>query len=319
MSGPLLVEVTRAGLVESLHEVDAVVVDTSGRIVEAWGDASRPVMPRSAIKPIQALPLLSTGAADAFHLTDVELALACASHGGEPAHVDAVAGWLARLGLDAADLACGAQVPMNASAAAAVAAAGTDATAAYNNCSGKHAGFLTILRHLGLPLDGYVDPTHPLQADHITPSIERTCGVDLAAAHPGVDGCGIPVWSMPLDRLARGWATIGGEPEGSPAQRLLSAMRNEPFLVAGSSRACTRLIRTATGGTVVKTGAEGVFCAVLPADGYGLALKVRDGAGRAAEAAVEWILARCGRLPDPVPSPLVNHAGLQVGEVRVAG
>ena len=124
MSGPLLVEVTRGGRVESLHEVDVVLVDTSGRIVEAWGDATRPVMPRSAIKPIQALPLVSTGAADAFGLTDVELALACGSHGGEPGHVDAVAGWLARLGVDSSALACGAQVPSSAPAAAVLAAAG---------------------------------------------------------------------------------------------------------------------------------------------------------------------------------------------------
>ena len=319
MSGPLLVEVIRGGRVESLHEVDAVLLDASGRIVEAWGDATRPVMPRSAIKPIQALPLVSTGAADAFLLTDVELALACASHGGEPAHVDAVAAWLARLDLDASALACGVQVPSSVPAAAVLAAAGGEATAVHNNCSGKHMGFLTVLRHLGLPLDGYLDPGHRLQADHVTPSIERTCGVDLTAAHPGVDGCGIPVWSMPLDRLASGWAAIGAEPAGSPAHRLLSAMRSEPFLVAGSARACTRLIGAATGGTVVKTGAEGVFCAVLPADGIGLALKVRDGAARAAEVAVEWILARWGRLPDPAPSLLVNHSGVHVGEVRVAG
>jgi len=319
MSGPLLVEVTRGGWTESLHEVDVVLVDTSGRIVEAWGDATRPVMPRSAIKPIQALPLVSTGAADAFGLTDVELALACASHGGEPRHVDAVAGWLARLGVDSSALACGAQVPSFAPAAAVLAAAGGEATAVHNNCSGKHTGFLTVLCHLGLPLDGYLDPGHRLQADHVTPWIERTCGVDLAAAQPGVDGCGIPAWSMPLDRLASGWATIGAEPVDSSAHRLLSAMRSEPFLVAGSARACTRLIGAATGATVVKAGAEGVFCAVVPADGIGLALKVRDGAARAAEVAVEWILARCGRLPDPVLSRLVNHSGVHVGEVRVAG
>ncbi len=319
MSGPLLVEVTRGGRVESLHEVDAALVDTSGRILEEWGDAARPVMPRSAIKPIQALPLVSTGAAGAFGLSDVELALACASHGGEPAHVDAITGWLARLDLDFSALACGVQVPSSAPAAAGLAAVGGEATAVHNNCSGKHTGFLTVMRHLGLELDGYLDPGHRLQADHVTPSIERTCGVDLEAAHPGVDGCGIPVWSMPLDRLASGWATLGAEPDGSPAHRLLSAMRSEPFLVAGSGRACTRLIGAATGGTVVKTGAEGVFCAVVPAAGLGVALKVRDGAGRAAEVAVEWILARCGHLPDTTPSQLVNHSGVCVGEVWVVG
>ena len=276
-------------------------------------------MPRSAIKPIQALPLVSTGAADAFGLTDVELALACSSHDGERGHVDGVSAWLARLGLDSDALECGAQVPLSESAATALASGGGDPTAIHNNCSGKHVGFLTILRHLGLPLDGYLEPGHPLQADHVTPSIERTCGVDLTTVQPGVDGCGIPAWAMPLDRLAAGWAALGSEPDGSSAHRLLSAMRSEPFHVAGSVRTCTRLIATATGGTVGKTGAEGVFCAVLPADGLGLALKVRDGARRAAEVAIEWLLARYGRLGDPAPVRLVNLAGVVVGEVRVAG
>ena len=276
-------------------------------------------MPRSAIKPIQALPLVSTGAADAFGLTDIELALACSSHDGERGHVDGVSAWLARLGLDSDALECGAQVPLSESAATALASGGGDPTAIHNNCSGKHVGFLTILRHLGLPLDGYLEPGHPLQADHVTPSIERTCGVDLTTVQPGVDGCGIPAWAMPLDRLAAGWAALGSEPDGSSAHRLLSAMRSEPFHVAGSVRTCTRLIATATGDTVVKTGAEGVFCAVLPADGLGLALKVRDGARRAAEVAIEWLLARYGRLGDPAPVRLVNLAGVVVGEVRVAG
>ena len=276
-------------------------------------------MPRSAIKPIQALPLVSTGAADAFGLTDVDLALACSSHDGERGHVDGVSAWLARLGLDSDALECGAQVPLSESAAAALASGGGDPTAIHNNCSGKHVGFLTILRHLGLPLDGYLEPGHPLQADHVTPSIERTCGVDLTTVQPGVDGCGIPAWAMPLDRLAAGWAALGSEPDGSSAHRLLSAMRSEPFHVAGSVRTCTRIIATATGGTVVKTGAEGVFCAVLPADGLGLALKVRDGARRAAEVAIEWLLARYGRLGDLAPVRLVNLAGVVVGEVRVAG
>ena len=276
-------------------------------------------MPRSAIKPIQALPLVSTGAADAFGLPDVELALACSSHDGERGHVDGVSAWLARLGLDSDALECGAQVPLSESAATALASGGGDPTAIHNNCSGKHVGFLTILRHLGLPLDGYLEPGHPLQADHVTPSIERTCGVDLTTVLPGGDGCGIPAWAMPLDRLAAGWAALGSEPDGSSAHRLLSAMRSEPFHVAGSVRTCTRIIATATGGTVVKTGAEGVFCAVLPADGLGLALKVRDGARRAAEVAIEWLLARYGRLGDLAPVRLVNLAGVVVGEVRVAG
>ena len=227
-------------------------------------------MPRSAIKPIQALPLVSTGAADAFGLTDVELALACSSHAGERGHVDGVSAWLARLGLDSDALECGAQVPLSESAAAALASGGGAPTAIHNNCSGKHVGFLTILRHLGLPLDGYLEPGHPLQADHVTPSIERTCGVDLTTVQPGVDGCGIPAWAMPLDRLAAGWAALGSEPDGSSAHRLLSAMRSAPFHVAGSVRTCPRIIATATGGTVVKTGPRASSVPCSPPTAWGL-------------------------------------------------
>ncbi len=314
---PLDVCVTRGDRVESRHEVDAVVVDASGAVVRCWGDPGRPVLPRSAAKPLQALPLVATGAADAFGLGDVDLALACASHDGEPAHVAAVEAWLDRIGLDVGALACGTHAPLHEASAASMVAEGLEPTAAHNNCSGKHAGFLTVCRHLGLPVEGYLAPDHPLQADHVTPALAGACGIDLGGQVPSIDGCGIPVWAVPLDRLAAGWVGLGtAEPTGAAA-RLLAAMRAEPFHVAGSERACTRLIASCTGGTVVKTGAEGVFCAVVPDDGLAVALKVRDGARRAAEAAVEWVLADLGRYPGEVGEVLVNRAGTPVGEVRV--
>ncbi|MEC9000769.1 MAG: asparaginase [Actinomycetota bacterium] len=321
-SAPLLVEVTRGNRVESRHEVDVVVVDASGAVVRSWGDPTCPVLPRSAVKPLQALPLVATGAADAFGLGDVELALACASHDGEPAHVAAVESWLDRIGLAVDHLACGAHPPLHQRSAADLAVSGVDPTDAHNNCSGKHAGFLTVCQHLGLPVEGYLRPDHPLQAAHVTPALAEACRFDLSGQAPGVDGCGIPVWSLPLDRLAAGWVGLGVNASrnvGGVAARLLAAMRSERFHVAGSTRACTRLIGACTGGTVVKTGAEGVFCAVVSDDGLGLALKVRDGAGRAADAAVEWLLASLGRYDGPIGRILVNRAGIQVGEVRVAG
>jgi len=317
VNSALVVEVTRGDRIESRHEVDAVVVDPLGCLVGSWGEPHRAVLPRSALKPIQALPLVDTGAADAFGLTDAELALACASHQGELRHEEAVTAWLSRLPGGTSSLACGTHPPLSEEAAQTLAASGHPPTAIHNNCSGKHAGFLTVVAHLGLKVDGYLDPGHPLHVDHVTPAIERTCGVDLADGRPGVDGCGIPVWSIALDRLANGWATLGESTAGSSAHRLLSAMRAEPFLVAGTGRACTRLIGTATGGTVAKAGAEGVFCAVVPDEHLGLALKVRDGGARAAEAAATWLLARLGHL-DAAPSEvLLNRAGRPVGEVRV--
>ena len=226
--------------------------------------------------------------------------------------------WLSRLPGGTNSLACGAHPPLSEEAGQALAASGRPPTAVHNNCSGKHAGFLTVIAHLGFEVDGYLDPEHPLHVDHVTPAIERTCGVDLAAGRPGIDGCGIPVWSVALDRLANGWANLGESTAGSSAHRLLSAMRAEPFMVAGTGRACTRLIGTATGGTVAKAGAEGVFCAVVPDEHIGLALKARDGGARAAEAAATWLLAHLGHLDAEPSQMLVNRAGRPVGEVRVA-
>ena len=318
MSSPLIVEVTRGDRIESRHEVDAVVVDSLGRLVGSWGEPHRAVLPRSALKPIQALPLVDTGASDAFGLTDTELALACASHQGELRHEEAVTAWLSRLPGGTNSLACVSHPPLSEEAGQALAASGRPPTAVHNNCSGKHAGFLTVIAHLGFEVDGYLDPEHPLHVDHVTPAIERTCGVDLGAGRPAIDGCGIPVWSVALDRLANGWATLGESTAGSSAHRLLSAMRAEPFMVAGTGRACTRLIGTATGGTVAKAGAEGVFCAVVPDEHIGLALKARDGGARAAEAAATWLLAHLGHLDAEPSQMLVNRAGRPVGEVRVA-
>ncbi len=315
--GPLLVEVTRGGQVESLHTVDAVVVSARGVVVESWGEPVRPVLPRSSAKPIQAVPLVASGAAEALGLTDVELALACASHSGEAAHASAVEAWLCSIGASAGDLACGTHAPLHQPAAEALVASGREPTAVHNNCSGKHAGFLSICRHEGLAFEGYIRPDHQLQGEHVTPALEEWCGLDLAGQEPGSDGCGIPVWAVPLDRLACGWARLGEGGPGSPEHRLLEAMRSEPFLVAGTGRSCTRLITGSTGGTVVKTGAEGVYCGVVPEDGLGIAVKARDGAHRASTAAVSWILGRLGRLPGDVSEPVVNHAGTVVGSVRV--
>lgn len=317
-SRPLIVEVTRAEGVESLHEVDVAIVDVSGAIVGSWGEFGRPVLPRSAVKPLQALPLVASGAADAFGLGNVELALACASHGGEALHVSAVEQWLCRIDLTADALTCGVQRPLHDTSMTALVAGGLEPTAAHNNCSGKHTGFLTVCRHLDLPVGGYQAPDHPLQADLVSPALANTCGVDLADQLPAIDGCGIPVWSLPLDRLAVGWARLGAATSEEPAGRLLGAMRSEPFHVAGSERACTRLIDSCDGGVVVKTGAEGVFCAALPEDGIGLALKVRDGARRAAVTAVEWLLKSLGQYDGEVGQVLENQAGTPVGEIRVA-
>ena len=312
MGRPLIVDVLRGDSVESRHEVDVVAVDAGGRVLWSRGDATRDVLARSALKPVQAVPVVSSAAADAME--DERLAIACASHGGEPRHVTVVDAWLAHVGLTVADLECGAHAPTHRPSAEALIAAGRRPTALHNTCSGKHIGFLSVCRNLDLPTAGYTVPSHPLQALHLTPAIEECCGVSLAGATPAVDGCGIPVWSMPLDRLAAGWATLG---TSAPGRRVLDAMIAEPFMVAGTDRLCTTMIRSGAGRLVVKTGAEGVYCGVATDSGAAVALKVRDGATRAAEMAIEWAMAELGVWAPPSPVVLRNWTGTEVGAIRV--
>jgi L-asparaginase II len=315
VSDSLVVEVRRGPHVESRHLVDAVVVDADGSVAESWGDASRMVLPRSALKPVQSSPIVASGAADAAGLTRGQLALACASHGGEPFHVSEVTDWLARLGLDADALECGAQAPTHPASATALVRAGEAFDGRHNTCSGKHCGFLAVCSHLGLSTQGYAAPDHPLQRDHVTPAVEQWCGVSLAAQIPGVDGCGIPAFAVPLDRLARGWAALAADPTG---RRMFDAMVSEPEMVAGTGRVCTRLIQDGAGRVVAKTGAEGVYCAIDRSTGVAVALKAHDGATRASEVAIEWVLVRLAALPPAEPRLLHNRAGTVVGAVRVA-
>jgi len=295
----LIIDVTRGPVVESRHEVDAVVVDANGAR-QVWGDGDRGVLARSSLKPIQAVPLIETGAAEAFGLTTTQLALSCASHNGEPGHVDAVGAWLHQLGLGAEDLECGVQ---------------TDTPdARHNNCSGKHCGFLTICRHLGIDHRGYIGPAHPLQRDVITPIVEELCGISTADQTPAIDGCGIPVWDIPLSGLATGWLALTGRDSG---RRLLAAMAAEPWYVAGTGRVCTKVMEAGAGRVTVKTGAEGVFAGVAPGEGIAWAIKARDGGRRASEAALLWLVDELGLGIDVPLEPLTNWAGTEVGELRV--
>lgn len=313
VSTPLVVEARRGAYPESRHEVDVVVMGPDLKMLESHGDPHRPVLPRSASKPIQTLPLVESGAAEAFGLGDPELAIACASHGGEPDHVATVDGMLRRIGLGVDALECGAHPPTHEPSAHALVAEGRPHDARHNTCSGKHCGFLCVCRHLDLDPAGYIRPDHPLQRHHVTPALEQLCGLTLGNRTPAVDGCGIPLWEIPLDRLAVGWVSLRDRPAGP---RLLAAMTAEPHVVAGTDRLDTRLMTEAGGRAAVKTGAEGVHCAVTD-EGVAVAVKARDGATRAAEVAVTWILERLGVVGPQPPVVLRNWAGTEVGVVQV--
>jgi L-asparaginase II len=327
---PLLVEATRGAIVESRHVGSIAVLDARGGVVHAWGDIDAPVYPRSAIKPLQAIPLVETGAADAFAVSDKELALACASHGGEPDHTEPVASWLARVGLGEKDLECGTQVSSHEPSAHAVLRAGHDFTQLHNNCSGKHSGFLTTACHHREPTQGYIGPDHPSQRRWIQVMAEMA-GLDLTRAPSGTDGCGIPVLGVSLSGLARAFARLA-DPTGLAAdraaaiQRIRRAVAANPLMVAGHGRFCSEVMAVLRERALVKTGAEGVFCAALPMLGLGLALKIADGAGRAAEVACAAVLVKLGvideaaraLLADRLIVPIRNRAGRHVGDIRPA-
>ena len=310
MSNPVLVEVFRGETVESRHRGAIAIVDGDGKPVFSLGDIERPTFPRSAIKAIQALPLVESGAADAYGLTDADLALACASHSGELAHVERAAAMLAKAGLDETDLECGAHWPFEQANLIAMARSGNAPTALHNNCSGKHAGFLCTCRHLGVETRGYVALGSPAQ-NMVRDAMEEVTGAIHAIDHCGTDGCSIPTYAIPLRSLAHGFARMAtghdlGPERTTAAKRLLEACMAEPFFVAGSHRACTALMQAAPGRIFVKTGAEGVFVGAIPELGLGIALKCDDGGTRASEAMIAAVLSRLFR-HDPTISAKLDH------------
>ena len=324
---PVLVEVTRGDRVESTHRGAIAVADAQGKLVAHWGDVDAAIFPRSAFKALQALPLVESGAADAFGVGDEELALACASHSGEAMHVERIEAWLHRIDCAEGDLACGPHLPINDSAAHAMLRAGDRPCRVHNNCSGKHTGFLSLARHLRIAVDKYERPDHPVQV-LVREAIASLCDVEPSQMPIAIDGCAAPNYAIPLSRLACAMARLGDTSTLSPARavaarRLVGAWKAHPLLVSGTGRACADLIAGSSGRTVVKTGAEGVFTAVLPDHGLGIALKIDDGAGRAAETAIAKALALFGAAREDSPAiarhlkpQMCNWRGDLVGERR---
>jgi len=325
---PVLVEVLRGAHVESAHRGSVAVFDGDGKPVWELGDTARPVFPRSAVKAIQALPFVESGAADAYGFGQRELAFACASHSGEAAHAELASAMLEKAGLDGGALECGAHWPMSQAATVALARSGASPSALHNNCSGKHSGFLCTCRHAGFDHHGYVKAGHALQ-EIVRGTLEEVTGAAHGEDNRGTDGCSIPTYAVPLRDLARAFARMAtgqglGPRRARAAKRLLSACMAEPFLVSGTDRADKALMSAAPGRVFVKTGAEGVYCAALPELGLGIALKCDDGAGRAAEAMIAAVLAKLpageealvaelARLANPV---LKNWNGVEVAGLR---
>jgi L-asparaginase II len=330
MDNPFLVDVTRGNLVESRHRGSVSIIDADGGTVLSLGDVERHVFPRSAVKAIQALPLVESGIADKYGLTDQEIALACSSHSGEPEHVEVATSILAKAGRDRSCLECGVHWPMGEAATRLLAAQGEQPSALHNNCSGKHAGFVCLACGLDEDPKGYIRAEHRVQ-QAVKHSLEDVTGASHTEEEAAIDGCSIPTYAIPLPALAFGFAKFGtgtglSQSTQAAARRIRKAVAQHPFMVAGTDRFDTKLMETLRERVFVKSGAEGVYCATLPELGYGIALKVDDGGPRAASAVMAALVlhflplndqdrAAVEALAQPV---LKNWNGIEVGRFVVA-
>jgi L-asparaginase II len=331
MTNPVVVEVTRGGVPESVHRGAVAVVDADGRVVLSIGDIERAIFPRSAIKGLQAIPLIESGAAERYRLSDAEIALACASHNGEERHVATSAAMLAKAGRDASALECGAQMPLRGGAQIPLYKAGLKPSALHNNCSGKHAGFVCVACASGDDPAGYVQSDHPTMR-MVSEAVQDMTGTPLGEAACGTDGCSIPTFAIPLKALALAFARFGtghgtGPERAKAMARIRAAVAAEPFFVAGTDRFDTTAMEALRARAFLKVGAEGVYCASLPELGFGVALKCDDGGTRAAEVMMGAVIARHLALSDAESAamrpltrqPLRNWNGIHVGDVVPAG
>lgn len=311
-----LVEVVRSGLVESVHRGHVVVLGPDGSVQTARGEIDAPMFPRSCNKPLQAVGLLRAGLTGSRE----QLALASASHSGETVHVAVARSILADAGVAEHELRCPPDLPLDEAARRAVLAASGGPQRIFMNCSGKHAAMLSTSAARGWLLDGYLDPTHPVQLE-LARTVAELAGQSIEAV--GVDGCGAPIYALSLSGLARAFLRLADAVDG-PEHEVAAAMRAHPELVGGTGRTVTRLMAGLTG-LVAKDGAEGVWAAAVPGVGA-VAVKIEDGAMRAADrvvvAALREPLAAGGLgaaapfLDELAVEPLFG-GGRPVGEIRM--
>jgi len=332
-----LVEVTRGSLVESRHRGFIAVVDAAGAIVASLGDIGTPVWFRSAAKPFQAIPIIASGAATRYGFTPRELAVIAGSHSGENAHLETVLSILNKIALDESALKCGAHLPFDEASAKRLRGENREPSALHNSCSGKHAGMLAFAKHIGEPVENYLDPDHPIQR-RIRSTLARFADAPVDEIKIAVDGCSAPVFGLSVEAMARSYARLAGarragvEPEmAAAADAIFSAMIEYPEMVGGTrDRLDTDLMLAAKGEIISKVGAEGAqLLGVKPNERYpkglGIAIKIEDGdIRRARDPVVIETLRQLGLLDDAqlaalasyARSTIFNHRKIEVGEVR---
>lgn len=322
----VLAEVTRGDRIESVHYGSVAVVDANDDLVGSVGDPDQFLYFRSSAKPIQAIPVIESGAADRFGLTPAELALCCASHSGTRRHQEQVWAMLGKLGLDETALQCGCPSPYDEDAFVQVEAGLVPRSPTQCDCSGKHSGMLAACLQLGYPIDDYLNPDHPLQQT-ILGLIAETCGVPRDAIALATDGCSLPTFGATLRAFARSYAVIARPTIHAEAlNRLRNAMIAHPANVGGPGQLVTDLMTAGKGALVAKSGAEGLICIGVPEQGLGIAIRIADGSFRAHAAVVAAILRQLDVVPEAVANDvltlhdpvLYNHNRRVVGEIRPA-
>jgi len=321
MTNPIIAELRRGQTVESIHRGAYAVVNAQGAIIAKAGAFDQAFFPRSAIKAFQCLPLIESGAAAAFKLNDEEIALCCASHSGDTEHLRVAREILAKAGIAETCLECGAHMPTARDARYALIRSNENPQQIHNVCSGKHAGMLALSKHIGALSEGYTKPLHPVQLA-VAKTLTAYCEVDISQAAMGVDGCSVPTWALPMNKLARGFAKLT-DPNNAASQWILRAVKNHPAMIEGAGMFDTKIMQ-AVPRLFLKFGAEGVFCGCIPHAGLGFALKCDDGSARGAEVAVAEMLAQLDVWTDAEKAeleafarePLRNWRKIEVGDLR---
>ncbi|MGZ3769497.1 MAG: asparaginase [Bdellovibrio sp.] len=326
---PLVVEVLRGSVVESVHQVMAVVVNEIGSVTNYWGNPQFLTIPRSGIKMLQALPLIESGAADKYGLEEKFIALACSSHRGEKEHIQALTQWCEKVGIKESDFACGPHMPTNEESFHELLCKNQKPSVLYNNCAGKHAAIITTCKHLGEDPAGYEKYEHNAQK-RLRKVLSETMKIDYSKVAYGIDGCSIPTYAVPLQNLATGMATFINSKEALPrkqaAERILKAVKAYPFYVSGSGSFNTDIIEKSHGRSIIKGGAEGVYCGFLPEKKVAFAVKAADGAARAAQFVTAALLRQLGGLTEAefvalskhTQPTITNWKGDAVGQFRIA-
>ncbi|MDD4600860.1 hypothetical protein SDC9_22892 [bioreactor metagenome] len=325
----ILLNYTRGGKVESLHRGDIAVVDVKGNLVDHVGNPDLLMFWRSAAKPFQVLPFVARGGINQFQIRSEELALMVSSHSGEQEHVDLVRKALEKVGLTEAALACGTAKPMNSKAAKAIMMQNQKYQAVHNACSGKHTGMLALAKMLGVPVEGYTDPDHPVQK-LMHQAVAEAAGLKSEQVEIGIDGCGVPVFYLPLKNMAYAYSRLAKPEEGNWGERtkavvtIRDAMLAHPSVVAGTGRIDTALMRLTKGRILAKIGAEAVYCLAAVNEGIGITFKIEDGSYRAINPTVIGILKRLDlitadeheELLRMFPPILKNHRGDIIGTIE---